>query len=75
MLLRPACSAHSFGMRFDLDVAFLDRDGVVLRTRRLPRNRMTAVVLRARSVVEAQAGVFVVWRLALGDRLTVEPAR
>jgi hypothetical protein len=74
MLLRPACSVHSFGMRFDLDVAFLDRDGVVLRTVRLPRNRMTAFVLRSRAVVEAQAGAFAAWGLAVGDRLSVEQA-
>ncbi|MGH8905290.1 MAG: DUF192 domain-containing protein [Egibacteraceae bacterium] len=73
MLLRPACCVHSFGMRFDLDVAFLDRHGVVLRTTRLPRNRMTAVVPRARGVVEAQAGTFVAWKLGVGDRLAVEP--
>jgi uncharacterized protein len=31
-LLIPGCSSvHTFGMRFGLDVAFLDRDGLVLR--------------------------------------------
>ena len=75
LLLRPANSVHSLGMRFDLDVAFLDGDGVVLRTVRLRRNRMTGIVLRARSVLEAQAGAFSAWHVAVGDRLTVEPIR
>jgi uncharacterized membrane protein (UPF0127 family) len=74
LLLRPANSVHSFGMRFDLDVAFLDRDGVVLRTVRLPRQRMTRVVLGARSVLEAEAGAFEAWGLRVGDRLLIAPA-
>ncbi len=32
LLLTPARSVHTLGMRFDIDVAFLDRDGVVKRT-------------------------------------------
>ncbi|RPI09277.1 MAG: DUF192 domain-containing protein, partial [Actinobacteria bacterium] len=32
LLLVPARSVHTLGMRFDIDVAFLDRDGVVKRT-------------------------------------------
>jgi hypothetical protein len=34
-LLIPRCSSvHTFGMRFELDVYFLDRDGEVLALRR-----------------------------------------
>ena len=32
MLLRPARSVHSVGMRFPIDVAFCDQDLVVVRT-------------------------------------------
>lgn len=50
-LLIPRCSAvHSFGMRFELVVHFLDGEGGVLATRRLPprrfaRHRTAAAVL------------------------------
>ena len=67
MLLRPARSVHTIGMRFDLDVAFLDADGVVIRTLRLHRNRVTPPVWRARSVLEAEAGSFGLWELKIGD--------
>jgi uncharacterized membrane protein (UPF0127 family) len=73
LLLRPANSVHSIGMRFDLDVAFLDQDGVVLRTVRLRRHRATRIVPRARSVLEAEAGAFEAWGLRAGDRLVVVP--
>lgn len=41
-LLIPRCrSVHTFGMRFPIDVAFLDRDGRVLRLARgVPPNRV-----------------------------------
>ena len=67
MLLRPARSVHSLGMRFDLDIAFLDADNVVIRTLRLHRNRITPPVWRARSVLEAEAGSFGHWELKIGD--------
>jgi uncharacterized protein len=41
-LLMPGCrSVHTFGMRFDLDLVFLDREGRVLEIRRsVPARRM-----------------------------------
>ena len=46
----PACSSvHTFGMRFRVDVMFLDREGRVLRVeRRVPPGR----VLRCRGAAE-----------------------
>ena len=35
----------------------------------LPRNRMTRPVLRARGVLEAEAGAFARWGLHVGDHL------
>ena len=69
LLLRPARSVHSFGMRFPIDVAWCDRDLTVLRVTRLPRHRLTTPVVRARAVLEAEAGAFARWNLAPGDRL------
>ena len=69
ILLRPARSVHSFGMRFALDVAWCDRSLRVVRTAALPRNRMTRTVLRAHSVIEAEGGAFASWNLVVGDEL------
>ena len=69
LLLVPARSVHSIGMRFPIDVAWLDRDLTVLRTTRLGRNRMTLPVVRAHSVLEAEAGTFARWSLQVGDQL------
>ncbi|MGQ0432803.1 MAG: DUF192 domain-containing protein [Microthrixaceae bacterium] len=69
MLLVPARSVHSVGMRFPLDVAWCDRDLVVLRVARLGRHRFTRPVARAHAVLEAEAGSFARWNLTVGDRL------
>ena len=70
--LRPARSVHSIGMRFPIDVAWLDEDLIVLRTIRLSRHRMTRAVLRSHSIVEAEAGAFARWGLAVGDQLELQ---
>ena len=72
MLLRPARSVHSLGMRFPLDVAWCDDDLVVLRVARLPRHRLTRPVPRAHSVLEAEAGSFARWNLTVGDQLELQ---
>jgi len=71
ILLRPARSVHSLGMRFPIDVAFCDKDLVVVRTVRLPPGRVTRPSLHRGCVLEAEAGAFERWRLRPGDKLEV----
>jgi uncharacterized membrane protein (UPF0127 family) len=71
LLIRGTRSVHTFGMRFDLDVAFLDKDQRVVKVVELRRHRIAAPVWSARSVVEAEAGSFREWGLKRGDELEV----
>ena len=71
ILLRPARSVHTLGMRFPIDVAFCDREMVVLRTVYLPPGRVTRPALRGACVIEAEAGAFDRWDLRPGDHLEV----
>ncbi|MEZ5227142.1 MAG: hypothetical protein R2710_10825 [Acidimicrobiales bacterium] len=59
--MRGARSVHTIGMKFDLDIALLDADNVVIKTLRLHRNRVSAPIFRARAVLEAEAGAFGDW--------------
>ena len=72
LLLQPAKSVHTFGMRFPIDVAFVDKDLVVLRTVTMARWRLGMPVWKAHCVIEAQAGTFGHWNLQVGDQLEVK---
>lgn len=58
---------HTLGMRFPLDVAYVDADGTVVKTVRMRRHRLALPVWRARMVIEAEAGAFGRWGLRVGD--------
>lgn len=72
LLIRPARSVHTLGMRFAIDVAFCDRDMTVIDTVCMPRHRVGRPRLRARCVIEAEAGAFERWGLRAGDRLEIK---
>ena len=72
ILLRPARSVHTVGMRFPIDVAFCDADLRVVRVVRMPRHRVSRLVWRSRVVIEAEAGAFDRWKLRPGDELEVK---
>lgn len=74
LVIRPARSVHTVGMRFALDVAHLGPDGTVLRTTAMARNRIGRPVWAARSVLEAPSGAFARWNLAVGDVLEIRTA-
>ncbi|HEV3123406.1 MAG TPA: DUF192 domain-containing protein [Candidatus Dormibacteraeota bacterium] len=57
LALQPCNSIHMFFMRFPLDVAFLDKDGRVLRVYHGLRPwRVSRIVRRAKSAIELPAG-------------------
>lgn len=71
MLLRPARSVHTFGMRFAIDVAHLDAEGTVLHLTTMRPGRLGRFMRRARAVVETDAGAFDRWGVVVGDRLEI----
>lgn len=71
MLLCPARSVHTFGMRFAIDVAFCDAEMLVIDVVRMKPWRLALPRRRAHSVLEAEAGAFEQWGLRVGDQLEV----
>ena len=69
LVIRPARSVHTIGMRFAIDVAFCDGELRVLSTCTMRRHRLGAPRMRARVVIEAEAGAFDRWGLRVGDQL------
>jgi uncharacterized membrane protein (UPF0127 family) len=65
---------HTIGMRFPIDVAYLDEAGVVIKTIQMHRHRVGIPVWQARTVIEAQAGAFARWGLRVGDVIEIRAA-
>jgi len=72
LVLRPCRNVHTVGVRFTIDVAFADRDGIVVRTCCLRPWRLSPFVLPSRLVIEAPSGAFERWNLRVGDKVEVE---
>jgi hypothetical protein len=67
-------SVHMIGMRYPIDVAVVDRDGVVLLVATLrPWIGGTRPRWRAAATIEAAAGAMRRWSIEPGCRLTYDP--
>jgi len=71
LVIAPTNAIHTFFMRFAIDVAFVRRDGLVVKVRHaLPPWRMAAA-LRGHAVIELPAGTLRRSDTAAGDILLI----
>ena len=74
LVIVPCTSVHMLGMRFALDVLYLDRAGTVLRAlSELRPGQFGPVVLRSHVAVELPAGTIAATGTLPGDRVALEP--
>ncbi len=67
--IAPCEAVHTIGMKFPIDVLFLDKKRKVLKIKHeMPRSRM-AVCLRAHSVLELPSGTATATKTTAGDQL------
>jgi uncharacterized membrane protein (UPF0127 family) len=70
--LMPSKGIHTIGMKFPIDVVFLDKNSVVLATvSGLAPNRLTSVRWRGQSVLELPKGTLQKSRTEVGDQLEI----
>ena len=65
----PCESVHTFGMKFVIDVVFLNRKKKVLKIRKMMTKRRIAICLWAHSVLELPAGTLQETGTLPGDQL------
>src|SRR5262249_14989284 len=70
----PTQAIHTFGMRFPIDVVFIDRQLRVKRIyHRLAPFRLTSLVWSAQSVLELPSGSLAGTNTSVGDELQISP--
>jgi hypothetical protein len=74
MLLAPCTAVHTVGMRFAIDVVFVDRQGYAVKVVRNLRPWRIALAAGGRAVIEMAAGSLRWGQVLLGDRLYLAPA-
>jgi uncharacterized protein len=72
LLLKRCGSVHTFGMRFAIDVVFLDRCERTVAIHHNVRKRRMLFNLRAAQTLEMPAGAARDWGLVVGDQLVFE---
>ena len=71
LLIRPCNNIHMFGMKYSIDVAFVDDTDHVLKTVEALRPGRFACCSEARYVVEMPCGTLLATGTAMGDLLKV----
>jgi uncharacterized membrane protein (UPF0127 family) len=72
LVLWPASSVHTVGMRFTIDVAYVDRAGKVLAVTTMPPRRIGLPRLRAKWILETEAGQCAAWGIEPGRVLRLQ---
>lgn len=73
LVLSPCSSIHMFFMRFAIDVAFVDLDGVVVRSvDAIKPWRATSIVWGAKTAIELPAGTLAAHKVVKGSRLELK---
>jgi hypothetical protein len=72
LVSRPARVAHSVGARAPLDVAYLNRELVVVAMSHMAPFRVGRPHLSCHVVLRARGGAFERWRLEVGDQLEIK---
>ena len=71
LLLDPCTWIHTIGMKTAIDVAYVDAEGIVLRTEHMKPWRVGPLTRRAQYVIEAAPGSLERWNIHVGDTIEV----
>jgi len=75
MVIAPTNAVHTFFMRFPIDIAFVNREGLVVKICAAVRPWRLAAALRAHAVIELPAGTLARNETIAGDILSISQDR
>lgn len=72
LLIRPCKSVHTMGMRFPIDIIFLDKNNrIIALSKHLLPNRLSLHHFKAVSVLELPAGTLTATETIIGDSIEI----
>lgn len=72
LLVVPCNSIHTFFMKFQIDVIFLDKDNIVLHViEKMKKNKVSRIIKGAKKVLEMPMGSIQKSLTAPGDRIEI----
>ncbi|HEX8031290.1 MAG TPA: DUF192 domain-containing protein [Vicinamibacterales bacterium] len=73
IVIAPCQGVHTFGMRFNIDIVGVARDGTVVKIRTdVPRRRIV-LAWKAHAIIELPSGTADACNLKVGNQLRVTP--
>ena len=70
--IKPCNGIHTFGMKFPIDVVFLNREYCVVAVRKnLKPNRIVPIIFNASSVIELPSGIIDRTSTKIGDTVEI----
>lgn len=70
LLIKPCKSIHTIGMKFSIDVIFLDKTNHIIAIKKnLQPNRLTSLYFKAASVLELPCGIIDDTLTDIGDEI------
>ena len=72
LVIKPCNSIHTVGMKFPIDVAFIDKNDMVVHImENIPSGKLKPIIKKAKYVIEARAGEYKARGLEVGDVLKI----
>lgn len=72
LVIKPCNSIHTFGMKFPIDVAFVDKNNMIVHIMEdIPKGKMSPIVKGAKYVIETRAGEYKAKGLEVGDIIEI----
>jgi uncharacterized protein len=71
LVIEPANSLHTIGMRFTIEIAYVDRSGRVLAVTTMRPHRLGLPRVRSRWVIETEPGRLIEWGVHRGAIVTL----
>lgn len=72
IIIKPCNSIHTMGMKFNIDVAFIDKNNKVIHIiNEMPPGKFSPIVRGGSYIIEGKGGTFKRKKLSVGDILEI----